>query len=180
MNVRNSFFVAAALVLAAPAVSNAAVDVFLKIDGIKGESRDDRHKDEIVIESWSFGAKAETATGAGAGQRAGKTCLSEIVIVKPVDKASPQLLQATMTGQRINEATLAVRKAGEKPLDYLVIKLKEVLVTSVSQSGSGDGVVEAVSLDFGTVEMSYMPEDPKGGAGPAVKTTVNDCGMGKS
>ena len=176
MKAIKSVVAAAFLALAMPSISSAAVDVFLKLDGIKGESKDDKHKDEIVIESWSFGAKAETAAATGPGLRTGKACLSEISLVKLVDKASPLLLQAAMMGQHIKEATLSVRKAGDKQ-EFLIVKFKEVFVTSVQQSGGGDGVAEAIALDFGTVEMTYTSDDPK--AGQSVKTTINDCGLGK-
>jgi type VI secretion system secreted protein Hcp len=165
----------AALAIAAlfPIASHAAVDVFLKLDGIKGESTDDRHKDEIVIESWSLGATNTGSHSSGGGGGAGKPCLSDLTLVKGVDKASPLLLQAAMVGSHIKEATLAVRKAGGKQQDYFIVTLKEVFVSKVQQSGGGDLPMESISLNFSQMKMTYKPQDADGAATGAVETTVS-------
>lgn len=164
--------IATALALALPMTSNAAFDAFLKIDGIEGESTDDKHKNEIVIESWSFGATQTLAAG-GSGRSAGKSCLSDISFVKLVDKASPALLSATMTGVRIPAATISVRKAGGRQEDYLVIKMTDVLVTSVQHSGGGEMPMESLSLNFGQVKLTYHPQKADGSLADAVESTAS-------
>ena len=163
---------AASLALALPLACSAAVDAFLKVDGIKGESTDDKHKEEIDIESWSVGGKVDLGSNAG-GARAGKPCVSDLLLVKQVDKASPLLFQALVVGNHIANATLAVRKAGEKPQDYLVLTLKEVQVSSVQHSSGGDLPMESVALNFASMEMTYKPIGRDGTAGAPVKATVN-------
>lgn len=174
MNARNTRVLtalAASLALALPMTSNAAFDAFLKIDGIDGESTDDKHKDEIVIESWSFGATQTLSSSTG--RAAGKSCLTDLVFVKHVDKASPLLLSATMVGAHIPTAVISVRKSGEGQKDYLIYTLKDVLISSVSQSAGGDVPMESVSFNFGSLKIRYESQDREGRAGPVVETTVS-------
>jgi type VI secretion system secreted protein Hcp len=154
-----------------------AVDMFLKIDGIKGESQDDKHKGEIQIESWSWGAN-QTGTGAhGGGHSAGKVHLHDISITKFVDKASCKLMLACCTGEHLKGALITVRKAGKQPLEYLKIKLQDVLITSVQQAGHGsEHITENVTLNFAQVNMEYQHQkqdgtgEPGGEFGYNVKT----------
>ena len=163
---------ATSLALALPMTANAAFDAFLKIDGVEGESTDDKHKGEIVIESWSFGA-THTGASAGSGGGAGKSCLSDLSVVKLVDKASPVLLSATMTGVHLPTATISVRKAGGKQQDYMIIKMSDVLVTSVQHSGGGETPTESLSLNFGQVKLTYHPQKPDGSLGAPVESTAS-------
>jgi type VI secretion system secreted protein Hcp len=175
MNARKSRVLsslAASLMLALPLTSIAAVDAFLKLDGIDGESTDDKHKDEIVIESWSFGA-TQTLSSAGAGRASGKSCLSDISMVKYVDKASPLLLSAAVLGQHIPTAVMKVRKGGKEQQDYLIVTMKDVLVSSVSQSGAGELPMESLSLNFSSLTLSYKPQKADGSLDKAVETTVS-------
>ena len=167
---------AATLALSLPAVSHAALNAYLKVDSIKGEVVDAAHKDEIAIESWSFGTSIEAAGKPGG--LVGKSCLSELVLVKPVDRSSPPLLQAAMLGQHLKEATLAVRRTsgGKQPLDYLVIRMTDVLVTSVKQAGGAESTLEEIALDFASMRMTYRMDDPKGGNPTPVEASVSDCG----
>ena len=103
----------------------AAVDYFLKFDGIKGESTDAKHKDEIDIKSWSWGE-----TQAGQGAAAGKVAMQDFHFVMRVNTATPALMKACATGDHIKTATLTGRKAGKEQQEYLTVKLTDVLVTS--------------------------------------------------
>src|SRR5688500_10450326 len=142
-----------------------AVDMFLKIDGIKGESKDAKHKDEIHIESFSWGMNQTGAHGAGGGGGAGKVAVHDISITKFVDKSSCALMLACCNGKHIKEALITVRKAGEKPLEYLKIKLTDILVSSVQHSGGGgDNVMESLSLNFAKLLAQYQPQSASGAA----------------
>jgi type VI secretion system secreted protein Hcp len=163
---------ATSLALALPMTANAAFDAFLKIDGVEGESTDDQHKGEIVIEAWSFGATQTLAAGGGA-RATGKSCLSEFRLVKLVDKASPALLSATMTGVHLPTATISVRKAGDSKQDYLIIKMSDVLVTSVQHSGGGYVPMESLSLNFAQVKLTYHQQKPDGSLGAPVESTAS-------
>ena len=107
-----------------------AVDYYLKIDGIKGESLNDKHKDEIDVESFSWGVSQTGSLATGGGSGAGKAQFQDLQISTNMSKASPLLFKACATGEHIKEATLSGRKAGDGKgsSDYLVIKMNDVLV----------------------------------------------------
>ena len=145
-----------------------AVDMFIKIDGIKGESLDKTHKDTIDVLAWSWGASQSGTRHMGAGGGAGKANIQDLSLTKWVDGSSPPLLQSCITGKHIKSANLVVRKAGEKPHEYLKINLNEILITSVSTGGSGgdDRLTENITINFAEVEFIYVPQAGTGaGAG---------------
>jgi len=143
-----------------------AVDMFLKCKGLEGEAQDKEHKDEIDVLAWSWGASNSGTSHVGAGAGAGKVNVQDLSVTKWVDKSSTALLLACCNGKHFPEMTLTVRKAGEKPLEYIVMIIKECLITSVSTGGSGgeDRLTENVSINFATVEATYTPQKPDGGA----------------
>jgi type VI secretion system secreted protein Hcp len=145
----------------------AASDYFLKIDGVDGESADSKHKGEIDIESWSWGA-SQSGTSAGGGGAAGKVSMQDFTFTKHVDKASPKLFEKLATGEHLREAKFVVR--GSSSNEYLTITLTDVMVTSYSTGGSSgdDRPTESVSLNFGKIKMSYVEQDAKGTAGASV------------
>jgi type VI secretion system secreted protein Hcp len=148
----------------------AAVDYFLKIDGIPGESTDEGHKDEIDVLSWSWGETNAGSSTRGGGGGAGKVSMQDFHFTMKVNKASPKLMLACATGQHIKEAVLTVRKAGESQQEFLVIKFSDLLVSSYQTGGSG-GVVptDQVSLNFSKIEFEYRPQNPDGTLGAPVK-----------
>lgn len=107
----------------------AIADYFLKIDGIQGESQDDKHKNEIEVHSFSWGSANQGTFSMGGGGGAGKTTLKDLVVLKHVDKASPKVLEACTTGKHIPSVILACRKAGGTQQEYLKITLSDVLVS---------------------------------------------------
>ena len=125
--------VVAAFLALPGAASAAAVDYFLKIDGVNGESTDAGHKDWIEVESWSWGAAAESPGGSG---RAGRACAFAFNFTKKVDKASPQLMATAVSGMHFKNAIITARKAGDKPQDYLKFTLEDVMVSSYQAGGS--------------------------------------------
>src|SRR6202043_4195331 len=114
-----------------------AVDMFLKLDGVKGESKDKAHTQEIDILSWSWGMSNSGSAHSGGGAGAGKVNVQDLSFTKWVDSATPKLALACCDGKHFANATLVVRKAGEKPVEYLKIKIEEVLITSISTGGPG-------------------------------------------
>jgi type VI secretion system secreted protein Hcp len=153
----------------------AAVDMFIKIGDIKGESKDSVHKDEIDVLAWSWGMSNSGTTHTGGGAGAGKGSIQDFSFTKFVDLSTTDLMLSTLNGQHFDEATFVVRKAGEKPLEFLKITFKEVLVTSVSTGGSGgeDRLTENVSLNFAEVEVEYTPQKEDGSAGTPKKFSWN-------
>lgn len=150
-----------------------AVDMFLKIDDIKGESPDAKHAGEIQVLAWSWGMSQSGTTHEGTGGGSGKVSVQDISITKYVDKSSPNLIKYACNGKHFKEALLTVRKAGEKPLEYIKISMKEVLVTNVSTGGSGgeDRLTENISLNFAEFKVDYTPQKADG-SGDAVITAA--------
>ena len=141
-----------------------AASIFARIGAIKGESRDARHKDEIEVLSWSWGVSQSGTTAHGGGGGAGKASFHDFNFTHHVDRASPALMRACATGEHIKDATITVRKAGKGQQDYLVIKMTDVLVMSVSLSVSAeaDATAEGVVLAFAKVDLEYKPQKPDG------------------
>ena len=144
-----------------------AVDMFLKLEGITGESQDDKHKGEIDVLAWSWGMSNAGAAHTGGGGGAGKVNVQDISFTKWVDLSSPKLMLAVANGKHISKATLVVRKAGENPLEYITIVMSDCLITSVSTGGSGgeDRLTENATINFKKVEVNYKEQTAKGTAG---------------
>lgn len=141
-----------------------AVDMYFKIGDIKGEAGDDKHKNEIDVLAWSWGMSNSGTTHTGSGGGAGKVNVQDISFTKYIDSSSNALLQACCIGKHYPDAYLTVRKAGGTPVEYVVIKFEEVLVTSVTTGGSGgeDRLTENVTLNFAKFMYKYQPQDTKG------------------
>jgi type VI secretion system secreted protein Hcp len=146
----------------------AAVDYFLKIDGIPGESRDSKHKGEIELQSFSWGETR--AVPSGGGGRAGKVQMQDFHFVMTVNKASPKLFLACASGQHLKNATLVARKAGKDQQEFLLYKFTDVLISSYQTGGADDVVpVDQVAFNFAKIEIEFRPQNPDGSLGPAVK-----------
>ncbi|HWM14405.1 MAG TPA: type VI secretion system tube protein Hcp [Gaiellaceae bacterium] len=148
-----------------------AVDSFLKLDGIPGESTDAKHKGEIDVLAFSWGVSRAGSTGPGGGGSAGKAIFEDLLVVARTSKASPKLWQACAAGQHLKSAVLACRKAGAKQVDFLVIELTEVTITSYEIDGSDDELpLDQFALAFAKVETQFVSVDAKGKAQPPVST----------
>jgi type VI secretion system secreted protein Hcp len=141
-----------------------AVDMFIKIGDVKGESTDDKHKNEIDVLSWSWGATQSGTAGIGGGGGAGKVQLQDLTITKYIDKASPTLFKMCCDGTHIGTSVLTVRKAGGSALEYLKLTLDKAIVTSITTGGSGgqDRLTENITLNFAKAKMEYTPQTEKG------------------
>ena len=142
-----------------------ASDIFAKLGDIKGESLDDKHKDEIELLSWSWGVTNAKAPLTGSGGGKGKATFHDLSFTHKIDKASPLLLKGCATGQHLKEATITRRKAGKGQQEYLIIKMNDILITNVSPAGSnGDSglVLEQVALQAAKVDLEYKPQKADG------------------
>ena len=148
-------------------------DYFLKIEGVDGESQDDKHKNEIDIDSFHIGANNTGSGHQGSGSGASKVMVHDMHLTKLADKSSPNLFIACCNGKHHKEATLYVRKAGEKPHEYLKYKMSNVLLSHYSAKGDGSGgiVKESFSLNFSKIELIYVPQNPDGSAGAQISKT---------
>ncbi len=143
----------------------AAVDYFLKLEGVKGESHDSKHKDEIEVDSWSWGETQHGTQASGGGGGAGKVSMQDFHFVMRVNKSSPKLLLACATGEHIKSAALTCRKAGKEQQEFLVIKFTDVLVSSFQTGGAGSADIvptDQISLNYGKIEYEYKMQKTDG------------------
>lgn len=151
----------------------AQVDYFLKIDGVDGESSDSKHKGEIELESWSFGASNSATFSSGGGGGAGKVSMQDFHFVMKTSKASPKLLLSCAGGDHIKKATLICRKAGTEQQEFLKVTLSDVLVSSFQTGGSSHSDVlpmDQVSIAFAKIEHEYKEQKLDGTLGGAIKS----------
>lgn len=142
-----------------------ALDQFLDLDGIEGESTDKVHKGKIDVLAWSFGGSQASSGHVGGGSGAGKSTFTPMSITKYLDKSTHRLLGAMAVGDHIKKGTLIVRKAGGKaPIEYYKVEMEEILVTNVSQGGSGgeDRLTENIALEFAKFKVTYQPQKQDG------------------
>jgi type VI secretion system secreted protein Hcp len=158
-----------------------AMDMFIKLDDIKGESSDDKHANEIDVLAWSWGETQSGSAHIGGGQGAGKVHVQDLHFTKHTDKSSPVLFGMCAAGKHIKQALLTVRKAGEKPLEYIKITMNDCIITSISLGGQGgqDRLTENISLNFASVKYEYTPQK-KDGSGDAVVQTGWDIAANKA
>jgi type VI secretion system secreted protein Hcp len=141
-----------------------AADIFAKLGDIKGESLDDKHKDEIEVLSYSWGVTNSGSMNYGSGGGEGKATFHDLSFTHKIDKASPVLMQACATGVHLKEATITHRKAGKGQQEFLVIKMNDVIITGVTHGGSAGSAdhSENVSLAFAKVNVEYKPQKADG------------------
>ena len=143
-----------------------AVDMFIKVGDIEGESTDDAHAGEIDVLAWSWGMTQSGSMHMGPGGGAGKVTIQDLSFTKYVDSSSPVLMLRCCDGKGIEECTLVVRKAGGTPVEYVKIVMTGCIIGSVSTGGSGgeDRITENVVLNFAKVNVTYTGQDNTGAA----------------
>jgi type VI secretion system secreted protein Hcp len=145
-----------------------AVDMFLSLDPIKGESQDKSHTDEIDVLSWSWGMSQSGSTHLTSGGGAGKVSVQDLTFTHYVDLSSSYLFQACTKGQHIAKGILTVRKAGgDTPLEYIKVTMEEIIVTNVHTGGSmgEERLTENVTLNFRKFKYEYKEQEKEGGGG---------------
>jgi type VI secretion system secreted protein Hcp len=148
-----------------------AVDMFLKLNGVAGESKDKIHTNEVDVLSWTWGMSNSGSAHVGGGAGSGKVSLQDVTLSKYVDSSSPKLMLACCNGTHYPSALLTVRKAGgAAAVEYIKVKMEEVLIAGVGTGGSynDDRLTENVMLNFSKVSVDYTPQDDKGAAGTAI------------
>lgn len=153
-----------------------ALDMYLRIEGIKGESKDTNHKDWTDIESFTWGAEQPGSMNTGGGGGAGKVNFDDLVVVAAIDKAAPTVLQNCATGKHFSKVEVSVCKAGGKQIEYSRTTLEDVIVTSVKFVGTQEN--ETLMMEFGfqaaKVKNHYWEQNDKGNKGPEVSMTWNN------
>ena len=138
--------------------------MFLKITDVKGESKDSKHPGEIEIESFSWGATQLGTSSHGTGAGAGKVSMNDFSFVMRTNSASPTLFLYCANGKHLKEAKFTGRKAGEKPQEFMLVTMSDVLISSFQIGGSGAGEVpmDQISLNYSKIEIDYLAQDEKG------------------
>jgi type VI secretion system secreted protein Hcp len=150
----------------------AAADYFLKIDGIEGESKADKHTGEIDLESFSWGATQSGSFATGGGGGSGKVSMQDFHFTMGINKAGPALFLACAQGQHIPKAVLTCRKAGKEQQEFLKVSFSDILVSSYQTGGSGGAdvlPVDQISLNFAKIEIEYKEQQKTGALGGSVK-----------
>lgn len=149
--------------------ANSETMAFLRIDGIPGESTAQRHENEIDLLTWSWELTNEDNNHVGGVRN--RPDVGPIIVTKYIDKASPALHLNLLTGKHFRQALLVVRRGGEDYLDYLHIKMSDVVVTKISHGGMSNDyrLTESVSLEFSKVCYSYTPEKDDGSGGAQIR-----------
>jgi len=149
-----------------------AVEIFLKLDGIEGESTKSGAENQIEIFSFSNGASNPSSVAFGTGSGAGKVDLSSLSLQKQLDKSSPKLFLACCNGTHIAKGTMIVREAtGDKTSQiYYQYDMTEVFIDSISWGGSAGGgkPSESLSISAKTLQITYFPQDTTGKLGNKV------------
>lgn len=139
--------------------------MFLKIDGIEGEALDNNHKNEIEVLSWNWGVSQHSNMHSGSGGGSGKATVEDFTFVHYTDKASPNLLSYCLSGKHIKNIQFVIRKAGGTPLEYLIIKFTDIIVTDVSMQGSVTDESrprEVVRFSFTKMTQDYVIQNAEG------------------
>jgi len=147
-----------------------AFDSFIKIDGIPGESSDDKHKEWIELISYDHHIEqpaSSTASSVG-GATAERVNHGSFNFVHQLDKATPKLLEACCTGKHIKEVTIEFCRAGGDKVKYMEIKLEQVLISAVTDNGSSAGEsgfpTEKISLSYGKIKWTYTQQKRQDGS----------------
>ena len=142
-----------------------AFDGFLQIDKIKGESKDDKHKDWIDVNSFTYSVNQTNSVDTGGGLTAGKAALGDFTFTQKYHKGSPPLWVFCATGQHIDKVVFEARKsAGDAQMVYLKCTFENCLVTGVQTSGGADNEIpdETVTMAYTQVVFEYKEQDSKG------------------
>jgi type VI secretion system secreted protein Hcp len=148
-----------------------AVEIFLKLDGIDGESTKTGHENEIEVFSVSGAANNTSSVGYGTGSGAGRVDLAPLSFSKQADKASPLLFLKCCDGTHIATGKVTFREAGgTAPVEFLIYDLGECFVTSWSQAGSDGGgkPTESLALTYKKINITYFPQNADGTKGDKV------------
>lgn len=151
-------------------------DMFIKIDGIDGESPDAVHKNEIQVLKWKWDVTQHSNMHSGSGGGSGKASVNDFCFEHYTDKASPNLLNYCLTGKHIKNIQFVVRKAGGNPLEYLTIKFTDVIITLVEMTGSVEDESrprETVKFSFSKMTQDYIMQNAEGQKSGVISATYD-------
>ncbi len=148
-----------------------ATDVYLQIEGIKGESQDDKHKDWIEVTGvhWGIHQPKSATASTGGGHTAERAELSDLSFSKIADLSSPILMQTCATGKTLPKARVEFFRAdgdGTR-VKYFEVEMENVLVGMVKPHLGGDTTYlsETVNLKYSKIKWRYTQQKISGGGG---------------
>jgi type VI secretion system secreted protein Hcp len=150
-----------------------AVDYFLKLDGIDGESADSNHKNEIQLMSWSWGASQVSSVAGTGGSGAGKVSLSDFSVVVHVDKSTPKFFKSIGLGTHIATGTMSAVKSGAQGKPYLKVDFKELFVTNLQISAASEIPTASVSFSYNEIKIDYSVQNDQGNLASTGAVTYN-------
>jgi type VI secretion system secreted protein Hcp len=153
-----------------------AQDMFIKIEGIEGESPDSVHKNEIQVLSWNWDVAQHSNMHSGSGGGSGRASVDDFSFVHYTDKASPNLLSYCLTGKHIKNIQFVIRKAGGDPLEYLTIKFTDAIITKVAMQGSQEDETrprEEVRFSFTKMTQDYVMQNAEGHKSGVISATYD-------
>jgi len=150
-----------------------AQDIFIKIQGIEGESQDATHLNEIDVIDWTWKVAQQPPVVSGSHSSAAKASVSDLEFTHQTDRASPSLAQYCFTGKHIPEATLTMRKSGGFPHEFMRITLSDVIVSCVEPFADMNGCIEAVRLSFTRMKKEYLLQNTMGGNAGTVTALID-------
>jgi len=148
-------------------------DIFLKLNGIDGESQDAVHTGEIDITSWAWEITQDSTMRSGSGGGAGKSTVADITLTHNMDRSSPNLAKYCFTGKHISEAILTMRKAGGIPFDFSRITMSDVIISHYAPIVSGPLCQESFRLSFARMKYEYMLQNSLGGSAGVVTALID-------
>jgi type VI secretion system secreted protein Hcp len=150
-----------------------AVDYFLKLEGIDGESEDEKHKTEIQIMSWSWGASQVSSVAGTGGSGAGKASVSDFSIMAYFDKSTPKFFKSIGLGTHIPTGTMSAIKSGADGKPYLKVDFKELFVSSLQISASSEVPTVSVSFSYNEIKIDYSTQNEQGNVTSTGPVTYN-------
>ncbi|BFG76064.1 type VI secretion system tube protein Hcp [Paraburkholderia terrae] len=148
-------------------------DIFIKIDGINGESQDATHLDEIEVLSWHWNVAQQSSMHSGSGGGAAKATVSDLHFTHTIDRASPNLASYCFQGKHIPKVLLTMRKAGGVPLEYLRLTMYDVIVSYVGSGAGGGLALEHVALSCARMKKEYVVQSATGGSRGTVTALID-------
>jgi type VI secretion system secreted protein Hcp len=141
--------------------------MYLKVDGVIGESKDSNHREWIDLRSMDWGASQPGSMTTGGGGGIGKVSFNDLNVVARIDKAAPAIMKFCANGKHIGKVEVSVCKAGGTQIEYSKFTLEEVLVTSVTYTADKDSDSLLVNYSFqaGKVKQQYWEQTEQGAKG---------------
>ncbi len=137
--------------------------IYMKIDGIDGDSADGQFAGWMELMSYGWGVDMEMSTTGGGGGT-GKAHFQDLHFTKQSAKGSPAIMLACASGKHLPAVQIVLTKPrNEKPEAYLKITLTDVLVSSYRQMGDSGGIpIDEVGLVFAKIRYDQAYQRPNG------------------